>query len=191
MAALHLIPKRVQVAVVRDHIVRGLEPHCTRRLGRENGASLLERRAVAGLQAPDLQRFVAIDDEDPIDPRSVALLDEQGEGEDLIGAVGRRCPLLEGLEDGWVCQRFETRARSRVGEDELTQRAAIEAAVGTKISLAESLDDTGEERRSGGRDLACDDVGIDDGHAEGGKQARDGGFAAGDAAGQADAEGSC
>lgn len=47
-------------------------------------------------------------------------------------------------------------------------------------------DEGPQPRRARRDDLACDDVGVDDGESEGRETVRDGGFACRDAAGEAD-----
>jgi len=189
--ALHLVAERVQVSVVRDHIIRGREPRGARGLSPENGAGLLERGAVARLKAADLQRLVAVDHEDSIDGRGAAQLDEQWQDEDLISAAHPSSLSLHRPENGWMRQCLEIGACSGVGENEIAESPPVEASVGADIALAEARDDLSQKWSADRRDLPRDHIGVDDGHPESGEQARDRGFAAGDAAGEADAEWMC
>src|SRR6185312_2914765 len=102
--------------------------------------------------------------------RGVAFFDEQWEGEYLIGPIGCRCVLLDRAEDRGMGERFQVGERLRVGEDELAKCATVEATIVADVFRTEALGDAGEQRRAGRRDLARDDIRVDDGDAEGGKQ---------------------
>jgi hypothetical protein len=88
-----------------------------------------------------------------------------------------------------VQDRLEPPAGGGVGEDDLAQAAAVEAAVGAEHARAEGGHDLGERRLPGLDDLPGDEVGVDDGDAERGKELRDRGLATRDASGEGDAEG--
>lgn len=141
MAPLDLDAQGLEIAVVRDDLIGGLQPSRARGLGRENGPGFLERRAVPRLQAPDLERLVAVHDEHAVGERRVALLDEQGQDEDLVRSTRRRRALLHRLEDRGVRQRLEVCPRLRVRKYDAAQGSPIEAPVGADECLAESLGD--------------------------------------------------
>ena len=116
---------------------------------------------------------------------------QQWNRQDLVRARvrhGRRLP-LHFLADRRVQDRLEDATCGRVGEDALAEARAVQASVGAEDPGTESLHHARERRPAGFDHLASNDVGVDQRRAAGDEQVGDGGLAAGDAAGQGDAEG--
>ena len=91
--------------------------------------------------------------------------------------------------NGRMQDRLEPGACSGVAEDDLAQPTSVEPAVGVEYVTAEGLCDSSQRRLAGFDDVAGDEVRVDQRHAVGREQIGDGGLAAGDAAGEGDAEG--
>ena len=85
-------------------------------------------------------------------------------------------------------QCLEVGARLRIGKHDVAQRGAVEVAVGGEDRRAEALDQSLERRLAGLHDVAGDLIAVEDGHAERAEELRRRGLAAGDAAGQPDAD---
>ena len=80
--------------------------------------------------------------------------------------------------------RLETPARLCIAEDALAQTRSVEPPVRGEHPRAEGVDHGGERRLSRLDHLPRDDVGVDHRDAMSRKKIRDGGLAAGDAAGE-------
>jgi|SRR5579863_3023737 len=85
-----LVAHCADVALVLEHVMCGLQALGARSLGVQNGTRLLDGRAVSSLDTPDLEVFVAIDDEHPIELTPEILLDKQRNDQNLIDPANFR-----------------------------------------------------------------------------------------------------
>ena len=184
--------QRDKVTIIRDDVVSGRPAPGPIGLCGKDRASLGEGRAVACLQSADLRRLIGIDDQYPIDASACAALDQEWNGEDLVGpACTGRARVHFGADRG-MGQGLEPPSRidcfSPLAEDACAQRPAVERAIGRQDLLAELRANLPEECRARCDHVAGDDIGVDDRHAESRKEIRHGALAARDATGEADAE---
>src|SRR5580658_5762728 len=184
----HLPLNGAHIGIIRDDIVGGLEACRAGYLCIEDRLRLCARRAVPGMQAPDLQRLFAVDHQHAIDVRAEILLDEQRDHQDLIRTARRGRACLERSADRRMRQVLQVRARPGIREHDLAQRRAIEMSVGCENPAPEALYQPLERRLPGLDDLACHLVAVEDWHAERTEELGGGGLAAGDAPGETDAE---
>src|SRR5688572_2991429 len=105
----------MESAVVANDVVCGLQPCDAWGLRTQYCLGLRERRAVACLQAADLQCLVAVDDEYPVNLCS-AFLDEKGDDEDLIRATRGRGADLHQRTNRRVGEGLEIRPGALVRE---------------------------------------------------------------------------
>ena len=118
-------------------------------------------------EARHTSRFVGPDDHGEVISRGHALLDEQGHVVHHNGGGQRRLHQRSGARtDQWVGDGLEILSRPRVGKDDLTQRTAIQGAVGRHHSITEALADRRQSGRTDCHDLSRQPIGIDDDGAE-------------------------
>src|SRR5690606_5941980 len=177
-------------AVVVDHVVGDGKAVFAGRLRRDHASRLLLAFGVTPPQALDLRRFAGIDDEDAVHAVLERRFDEQRDDDELVGPAGGPGSFLGDLADARVQDAFERLAPVVVPENHIAQLAAVEAPVRADDAGAELARDLLEGRLPGLDELPCDHVGIDHRHASLGEALGDHGFAARDAAGEADPENS-
>jgi hypothetical protein len=95
-----------------------------------------------------------------------------------------RDPFRDPAGDRRVGQTVEVRSRVRIVEDDVGERRTVEAAVVLQDPGTEARHELGEDRLARLDDLAGDDVGVDDRHAQGSEAVRRGRLPAADPAGQ-------
>ena len=179
---------RRQVAVVCYDIIGDGEPFLAAGLRRNDAFGLLAGLVIAGQQPFELYLRAAIHHQDPIHGLAHWRFEEQRDHDDNVG-LGR----FPGSPVGDIAnQRMKDALEfcpfGVVGKDDAPYDRPVQPAMFVDHGVAESSPDSVECRRAGCDHLSCDHIRIDDRDAKFGEKIRDGGFAAGNAAGEADPE---
>ena len=135
--------------------------------------------------------LVGVDDQDTVDAAALAAdlaLDQQGDRQHDIGPHAEFLPLPHLGADQRVQDGFEITSCRGVGEHEIAQPAPLERPVAGEYAGPEAREDSGEARCSRGDDRARGLVGVDHGYSEFREAPGHRTLAAGDAAGQTDAQ---
>jgi hypothetical protein len=176
----------IQASAVVDYIIGNSKALATPGLRRKHAARLFDGLRVTRQQAAHLCLLVAIDSQHAIDELTQWRTGQQWYDDDLVGAF-RGFGLAPGLEaDARVQNCLECESGRVVGKHKLAHGRAIESTIAVDNVVPKVLTNLLERGLAGFYDLACDDVGVDDGHPEFGKHVGDRGLAAGDATGQPD-----
>lgn len=171
-------------------------------VGEEGGAFGFGERAAGGdavEETLELEGFGSGDADDGVETGAPARGAGVRSGEDESGlddGDGVGIALFEGSDEacllgehGRVDDGVElVDARVSGVEGEAREGGAVERAVAVEDARAETLDDRSEDGLAGVHERAADFVGGEDVRAVRGEQARDGGFAAAEIAGEANAE---
>ena len=188
MQGKDLIPRFLQLSVIPDDVIGYSQAILAAGLCLDHAARLFLGFRVTCEQASYLGLLVAIDDQHAVDERPQRRLYQQGNNDQLIGAAGADGLFYRGLADSWMQNPLEFMPGGLVCEDKGAHCGAIKIAVGRDDLHAEHIADLVERGLTGIHDFSCDDVGVNDRHAEPGKYFGDGRLAARNAPGQADSQ---
>ena len=185
----HPIAQRFELAVVHDDVVRGrrraARVTCAARIARACSSVEPSRACRRRICRSSLQSTTSTRSTCP----AASCLHQQRDHEELIRPPRGLRALLHRARNGRMRERLEVRARRGVREDDARaarrDRGCRRRRARRRRSARRSAPAAGWPGRD---DFAREHVRVDDGNAEGLEQARDRGFAAGDAAGEADAK---
>ena len=127
-----------EIAVVRKHVVSLCQTLLTRCLGRQNGADIRLREAVARNHTADLQAFRAVDNDDAVAAFAIGSgLDQKRDGQNHVGGNGLATAFAGKFANHRVQDSLQPPPHRRVGKGQPAHPAPVEGSVGRRNVPAE------------------------------------------------------
>jgi hypothetical protein len=157
-------------------------------LGCQDGAGLIERAAVARLHPLQLYCFIQVDYQNAVHAAARPAFNQKRNGHHDVGADGRLCAVFHGCTDQWMKNGLEVLPRARIIEDQLPQSAPVKLTVLGKYARTEPLEHLCKPGCARRDDFPGRHIGVNDRNSQSRKPLGNRALAAGDTAGQADAQ---
>ena len=186
---VHARVQLLERAVILNDVIRACALQSGRHLCGDHRVGFRGRKLTVVDEpfAPD--RLGGINEDDAVHRVRKICLEEQRDVADhewFSASAGRLGGRVTQSRDGRMDDGIQRRAFGRIGEDDATERGAIERAIAAEHGRAPAIADRGEGRPSGFHGFARENVRVDDERALLGESCRHGGLARGDVSGEAD-----
>ena len=162
MHLVDLFERRLQAAFIDDHIIGHVQALLAARLACENTAGTALTLAVTGHQAPNLDGFVAIHNEDAVHLVSHRRGSQQGYDEHLVGALRSGGKLERALANSGVEDVLEALTGVIIRKYDPAHNRPIQCSFLSQHGIAKLPRDCGQRRGTGFDNLAGDNIRIDD-----------------------------
>jgi hypothetical protein len=174
--------------IVHKHVVCHRQASGAADLRCQDCAGLIERAAVACLNSLQLYRFIHVDQEDAVHPAACTAFHEERYGHHNVRANSRFRAALHGCTDQRVKDGLEVLPRARIVENQLPQGAPVEFTVLGNYAPTEPLDHLCNPRCAWRDDFPGRHIGVNDLNSQFRKPLGNRALAAGNSAGEADAQ---